>query len=516
LGYSVLGCYIGFVFRRRRINRSFQHNTGGAAADAVDGDRSTFSTTSNSTDHEWWEIRFGSGRDIGEIRIINRWCGDVTDPDRCRCRLSNAKVWLFGESGQFLAGDQLGKTCDMDEIMVKFDPAEKFCKTAEELATDVAESPEDKLEAGICQDDLGFVTAEGHTCAFIAEMTVSSQNLLCNRAGNMDYLDDNGLPYLTSHFCSVTCGDCVPDVKSGADVQGVGASPTTMLTDQPHLSHKPTPLGGNTEPTYSPTYLPSAQPIVTPKDPTYSPTYLPSAQPIATPTTKPTDKPTPLGGNTEPTYSPTYLPSALANEDEPLKYDPNLNSNLDGHAYSEGDVCEDDPTFVSDKGITCKSFVYAETVHCRTTTGMHDSDFNALRYSDFCPETCGLCAEVAASMVTADEVNSTAIGVGVGLSVGFVIAMFFTWLWCNADKMKKVTSRHVSEFRDDPSLSEFRDDPTMSETRSEYRDDGGVGLRKPGQEEKSEDEVDIALPNMEGLFPDVGKDEEVVPKTEIV
>eukprot|EP00956_Cyclotella_meneghiniana_P034516 scaffold105711_cov26-Cyclotella_meneghiniana.AAC.1 len=99
----------------------------------------------------------------------------------------------------------------------------------------------------------------------------------------MDYLDDNGLPYLTRHFCSVTCGDCVPDVKSGADVQGVGASPTTVLTGQPHLSHKPTPLGGNTEPTYSPTYLPSAQPIVTPKDPTYSPTYLPSAQPIVTP-----------------------------------------------------------------------------------------------------------------------------------------------------------------------------------------------------------------------------------------
>ena len=585
------------------VTQSSTYAKGFKATNAIDGDSSTFSHTSNTTDHEWWKIEFGTGNSIGEVRIKNRWCKDpLTDPTGCRCRMSHAKVWLFGEDGKWLTGHQLDDTCNMDEILVSFDREENYCKTTEELATDVAESPDDKLEAGVCQDDVGFVSAEGYTCADIEAMETYPQTLLCKRAGNMDYMDDNGNVYLIRHFCSVTCGDCVPDASSGLLIPGVGAgqvgdieptysptylpsaqpvvnsitsspttkltgqphlshkptplggnteptysptylpsaqpvaaaistsSPTTKLTAQPHLSHKPTPLGGNTDPTYSPTYLPSAQPIVTPKEPTDSPTYLPSAQPIITPspTTRLTNqphlshKPTPLGGNTEPTYSPTYLPSAqpivgmvlapdmseeLANKDEPPESDPNLNNKLDGHAYSAGDVCEDDQTFVSDKGITCKSFVYAETVHCRTTTGMHDSDFNALRYSDFCPETCGVCAEVAASMVTAEEgVNSTAIGVGVGLSVGFVIVLFFTWLWCNAGKMKDVRSHDVSE---------FRDDPTLSETRGEYRDESGVGLTKPGQGETA-DEVEIALPNMEGLFPDVDKEEEVVPKTEIV
>ena len=440
------------------------------ATNAIDGDLSTFSHTKFSTgsDSAWWKIEFGTGQIINEVRITNRWCKDESDPRGCRCHLSNAKVWLFGENGKWLAGHKLGDTCDMDEIVMNFEPQEKYCKTSEELATDVAESPSDKIEAGVCQDDVGFVTAEGHTCEDIAAMTASSQILLCKRVGNEDYADENGNFYLTSHFCSVTCGDCVPDASSGADLSAVVDAGAEGDADS--------------EPTYSPTYLPSAQPVATANkgwESVLENFHKPNDAPASAP-----DKDTP--------NSPT--------PDEDTE---SINSPASGHAYSAGDVCKDDQTFVSNKGITCKSFVFAETVHCHTATGMHDSDFNPLHYSDFCPETCGVYAEVAASMATAEAGgNSKAVGLGVGLFFGFVIVVFFTWLYCNSGKFEGMKSRHV--------VSEFRDDPTLSSNRGEYRDDDGVvGLKK-----KTSPVIEV--PNMEGLFPDIGNEEEVVPKAQIV
>jgi hypothetical protein len=125
-----------------------------------------------------------------------------------------------------------------------------------------------------------------------------------------------------------------------------------------------------------------------------------------------------------------------------------------GHAYSAGDVCEDDTTFVSNKGITCKSFVYAETVHCRSPTGFHDESFEALRYGDFCPKTCGMCVDVAVSSVEGNGGESKGVAIGVGLSVSVLIVILMAWMCCRSNYTGKSNNAITSEFRDDPTQSQ--------------------------------------------------------------
>lgn len=168
---------------------------------------------------------------------------------------------------------------------------------------------------------------------------------------------------------------------------------------------------------------------------------------------------------------------------------------LFGHAYSAGDVCEDDVNFVSDKGITCKSFVYAETVRCRSPTGQIDEKFNALRYSDFCPKTCGMCGDVAAASVSVeDNGNAKGVAIGVGLSVSVMIIILVAYLCGRSHHTGKQSIMMTNR-------SEFRDDPAVSESRGEFRDD--VGLKKPGEEEAEEEKVAESV-------------SEKVPETEIV
>lgn len=165
------------------------------------------------------------------------------------------------------------------------------------------------------------------------------------------------------------------------------------------------------------------------------------------------------------------------------------NDKLFGHAYSAGDVCEDDVGFVSDKGITCKSFVYAETVHCRSPTGQVDEQFEALRYSDFCPKTCGMCVDVSAASSVEDQSNAKGVAIGVGLSVSALFVMLVAWMCCRGNYTGKQNDLVAPR-------SEFRDDAT-----AEYKDD--VGLKKPGEENTVEEKIAES----------VG---EKVPETEIV
>jgi hypothetical protein len=122
-----------------------------------------------------------------------------------------------------------------------------------------------------------------------------------------------------------------------------------------------------------------------------------------------------------------------------------------GHAYSAGDVCEDDTTLESNKGITCKPFAYAETVHCRSPTGFHDESFEALRYGDFCPKTCGMCVDLAASSsVEGDDGESK----GVAIGVGSLIVMLLAWMCCHSNYTGKSNNVTTSEFRDNSTQSQ--------------------------------------------------------------
>ena len=356
------------------------------ASRAIDGDINSFSMTDYVAD-SWWQVDLGEPFELHRVTISNRWCGDPSDASQCLCRLSQAKVWVYDENGQWIAGKQLGDTCGKTKISVQFPRDAKYCKT------DTVVSPKDKVQAGVCQDDPNFLSIEGDDCATIATV-FGSDSLMCSMSsGVLNLISADGSFYLNRHFCPVACGDCDANAEIAVE-------------------------------------------------PTYSPTYLPSAQPIA---------------------AVTLTDTKVVNDGGDFGVE---NDKLFGHAYSAGDVCEDDATFVSNKGITCKSFVYAESVYCRSSTGMHDAEFNALRYSDFCPKTCGMCAEVAAATII-EESNAKGVALGVGLTVFTLVVMLVAWMFCRSRHTGKSTVMMSSR-------NEYRDDAQLSENRGEYRDEVGA------------------------------------------
>jgi hypothetical protein len=332
-----------------------------AATNAIDGDMSTFShTESNTGKSEWWQVDLGVGvyHTIASVRIANRWCGSPDDEPACLCRLSQAKVWLFDENLQLIWGGEFGDTCGLSELVVEFIPDAKFCEEV------VATSPIDMIEAGVCRDNPSFITTRGEMCSDVAlkenkaEVCAEEATLETPLVAQMtEPFDENGNFWQIHHFCPLTCGDCV-STEAAVDVEGAAET---------IASAAPETFG---------TIAASAAPETT--RPTYSPSYLPSSQPVA----------------------------ATVNF---------------GHAYSAGDACEDDATFVSNKGITCQSFAYDETVHCRAPTGYRDEDFNSLRYSDYCPKTCGVCSVtgVSASSAANEGVDTKGVALGVGLTTFF-------------------------------------------------------------------------------------------------
>ena len=64
------------------------------ASSAVDGDLSSFSHTDGDS-CSWFEVDFEASVPIESVKIMNRWCGDETDTQKCLCRLSRVAVSLF-------------------------------------------------------------------------------------------------------------------------------------------------------------------------------------------------------------------------------------------------------------------------------------------------------------------------------------------------------------------------------------------------------------------------------------
>ncbi|KAL3779778.1 hypothetical protein HJC23_005995 [Cyclotella cryptica] len=319
---------------------------------AIDGDLTTFTHTQSSTENpEWLQIDLGSSYTVTNITISNRWCGSVSDPTGCMCRMSQASLTLLDETGVGVVWEEnLGDTCGKSEV---------------------------KPMGGV---------------------TLASEQ-----------------------FCDAS--------------DGTGDVATTTGN-------------GETSSNAMPTYLPTASPVVA--LPTFSADIFSSVQ----------------GESGEKAF-PTYSPSV--NNDSGTE-----NDSLEGHAFSVGDKCEDDATFVSDKGITCVSFVYTDSVRCRSPTGMHDEEFDALRYSDFCPKTCGLCGDGSTQTnvsASTSEEGGNGVYIGVSLAISVLVLLVLTGWLCreNAKKSSAV-----------PPSSSFRDSAEVSKARGEYRDD--VGVKKPRSE----------------------------------
>jgi hypothetical protein len=93
------------------IQSSTLHNaTKFAASNAIDGNSLSFSHTDDYA-HAYWEVDLGAMFDLESVIIMNRWCGDKSDPNRCLCRLTSASVMLLDDNDSTIADKTLGNTC---------------------------------------------------------------------------------------------------------------------------------------------------------------------------------------------------------------------------------------------------------------------------------------------------------------------------------------------------------------------------------------------------------------------
>ena len=110
------------------------------ASNAVDGSNSTLSHTSSEPE-PWWQVDLQQIEVIQIIQIVNRFCGDRTDTHKCLCRLSDAKLELYDETGStLLASRALGDTCGEHTVVEAFESCSSTTTASQIPAGDAFQS----------------------------------------------------------------------------------------------------------------------------------------------------------------------------------------------------------------------------------------------------------------------------------------------------------------------------------------------------------------------------------------
>lgn len=103
------------------------------AGNAVDGNINTFSHTKDS--NAWFEVDLGKASPVESVLIKNRWCRSESDPFKCLCRLSSAKLELIDATGKEISSLSIGNTCGQGMLEFAFDPSSEFCETSSVVAS---------------------------------------------------------------------------------------------------------------------------------------------------------------------------------------------------------------------------------------------------------------------------------------------------------------------------------------------------------------------------------------------
>jgi hypothetical protein len=120
------------------------------ALKAVDGIEGTFSHTAVDASG-WWEVDLDGVFPIESVKILNRWCGDVTDPSQCLCRLSHAAISLEYENGNWVDTTVIGDTCGELEIVHEYVRSDEYCNfVPTESPTLYPIKPGGKLAIDLC------------------------------------------------------------------------------------------------------------------------------------------------------------------------------------------------------------------------------------------------------------------------------------------------------------------------------------------------------------------------------
>ena len=85
---------------------------------AVDGDVTTYSSTTTDDFAAWWQVDLDGSYQLKSVNIKNFYCTDSSDPEGCLCRLSGATVSVLNEVGDVVSTKVLGDTCGVHDIDV--------------------------------------------------------------------------------------------------------------------------------------------------------------------------------------------------------------------------------------------------------------------------------------------------------------------------------------------------------------------------------------------------------------
>jgi hypothetical protein len=89
------------------------NNSKYGAGQAIDNNPADFSHTAVSNSPAWWEVSLSSAVSVESIEIDNRKCNSNSV---CLCRMSNANLNLYDDSGTIVHSKNLGDTCGVEVI----------------------------------------------------------------------------------------------------------------------------------------------------------------------------------------------------------------------------------------------------------------------------------------------------------------------------------------------------------------------------------------------------------------
>ena len=105
---------------------------GGYGIHAIDGNMTSFLHTGDASmgdPNPWLNIDLGAGYEVEKIVIHNRWCNDPSDvQNQCLCRMSQANLLLFDNSGAVVSTFSVGDTCGKATLSYDFCPTESPTK----------------------------------------------------------------------------------------------------------------------------------------------------------------------------------------------------------------------------------------------------------------------------------------------------------------------------------------------------------------------------------------------------
>lgn len=66
---------------------------------------------------------------IDSVSVLNTWCNNSNEPEKCLCDLTGATLTLMNEYGEEITSVSAGDTCELETVEFTFDASFEFCES---------------------------------------------------------------------------------------------------------------------------------------------------------------------------------------------------------------------------------------------------------------------------------------------------------------------------------------------------------------------------------------------------